>query len=69
MVDAYFGVGKENLPKVPAKGMTHKGLSYRINQEKYLRVFLEDGEVPIDNNAAEQSTPRFLHWQKELGDD
>ena len=69
MVDAYFAWVKENLPKVPAKGKTHKGLSYCINQEKYLRVFLEDGEVPIDNNAAKTALPRFLHWQKELGDD
>ena len=46
MVDGYFAWVKENLPKVPAKGKTHKGLSYCINQEKYLRVFLEDGEVP-----------------------
>ena len=55
MVDAYFEWVKENLSKVSAKGKTHKGLSYCINQEKYLRIFLEDGEVPIDNNAAEQS--------------
>lgn len=59
MVDAYFAWVKENLHKVPAKGKTHKRLSYCINQEKYLRVFLEDGEVPIDNNAAEQSIRGF----------
>lgn len=64
MVDAYFAWVKENLPKVPAKGKTHKGLSYCINQEKYLRVFLEDGEVPIDNNAAEQSIRGFCIGKK-----
>ena len=64
MVDAYFAWVKENLPKVPAKGKTHKGLSYCINQEKYLRVFLEDGEVPIDNTAAEQSIRGFCIGKK-----
>lgn len=55
LVDTYFTWVKQNLTKVPAKGKTYNGFSYSINQEKYLRVFLEDGEVPIDNNSAEQS--------------
>lgn len=56
---AYFAWVKGNLHKVPAKGKTHKGFSYCINQEKSLHVFWEDGEVPIDNNAAEQSIRGF----------
>ena len=64
MVDAYFAWVKENIHKVPAKGKTHNGFSYSINQEKYLRVFLEDGEVPIDNNAAEQSIRGFCIGKK-----
>lgn len=64
MVDAYFAWVKENVHKVPAKGKTHNGFSYSINQEKYLRVFLEDGEVPIDNNAAEQSIRGFCIGKK-----
>ena len=35
------------------------GLQYSINQEKYLRAFLEDGEVPIDNSASERSIRAF----------
>lgn len=64
MVDAYFAWVKENVHKVSAKGKTHNGFSYSINQEKYLRVFLEDGEVPIDNNAAEQSIRGFCIGKK-----
>lgn len=64
MVDAYFAWVKENVHKVLAKGKTHNGFSYSINQEKYLRVFLEDGEVPIDNNAAEQSIRGFCIGKK-----
>mgnify|MGYP002530621108 CR=1 FL=1 len=54
-MDAYFAWVKENMNKVPAKSKTHNGFSYLINQEKYLGVFLEDGDVPMDNNSAEQS--------------
>jgi transposase len=38
---------------------TKDGLQYSINQEKYLRAFLEDGEVPIDNSASEGSIRPF----------
>ena len=64
LVDAYFAWVKENISKVTAKGKTHNGFSYSINQEKYLRVFLEDGEVPLDNNAAEQSIRSFCVGKK-----
>ena len=51
---------------VAAKSKTANGLTYSINQETYLRTFLEDGEVPMDNNAAEQSIRPFCigkkHW-------
>ena len=34
-------------------------MQYSINQEKYLRTFLEYGEVPIDNSASERSIRPF----------
>lgn len=64
LVDAYFAWVKQNLPKVPAKSKTANGFSYSINQEQYLRTFLEDGEVPMDNNAAEQSIRGFCVGKK-----
>jgi hypothetical protein len=30
---------------------TGEGLTYSINQEKYLRAFLDNGDIPIDNSA------------------
>ncbi|WP_157047890.1 IS66 family transposase [Cellulosilyticum ruminicola] len=36
-----------------------KGFTYCINQDQYLRVFLENGNVQVDNNAAEQSIRSF----------
>ena len=32
------------------KGKTLEGINYCINQEEALKVFLNDGEVPLDNN-------------------
>ncbi len=48
LVAVYFVWVKENIPKVPKKSKTWKSLNYSINQEKYLKVFLDDGEVPMD---------------------
>lgn len=64
LVDAYFAWAKQNKQSVPAKSKTANGLTYSLNQEKYLRTFLEDGEVPMDNNAAEQSIRPFCVGKK-----
>ena len=52
LVDEYFAWVKTVLDTMLPKGKTAEGLHYSINQEKYLRVFLGDGEVPIDNSAS-----------------
>lgn len=59
LVDAFFAWVKNNRDKVPPKSETGKGFTYCLNQEKYLRVFLENGMVPADNNAAEQAIRGF----------
>lgn len=64
LVEAYFTWAKENIQKVPQKSKTWEGFQYSINQEKYLKVFLDDGEVPMDNNAAEQSIRGFCIGKK-----
>ena len=64
LVEAYFTWAKENILKVPQKSKTWEGFNYSINQEKYLKVFLDDGEVPMDNNAAEQSIRGFCVGKK-----
>ena len=63
-VEAYFTWVRENLPKAPQKSKTWEGFKYSLNQEKYLKVFLDDGEVPMDNNAAEQSIRGFCIGKK-----
>ena len=67
LVDALFVYLKKQNPSVPATGQLRKAYTYIINQEIYLRVFLEDGEVPIDNNASERAIRGFCigkkNWQ------
>ena len=41
-----------------------EGLQYSINQEEYLRVFLTDGEIPIDNSASERALRNFTIGRK-----
>src|SRR5699024_6874843 len=57
LVDAFFAYLK--TIKVSRKDKFGDAVSYALNQEKYLRVFLRDGEVPIDNNASERAIRGF----------
>ena len=59
LVDAFFAWMKEHQSDVLPKSETGKGFTYCLNQEKYLRVFLDDGNVPADNNAAEGAIRGF----------
>ena len=59
LVEAFFAWIRVNQDKVMPKSATGKGFSYCLNQEKYLKVFLEYGSVPADNNAAEQAIRGF----------
>ena len=67
LVDALFAYLKQKEPTVPRSGQLRKAYTYILNQEKYLRVFLEDGEVPLDNNASERAIRGFCigrkNWQ------
>ncbi len=64
LVEEYFAWAKTVAASQLPKGKTAEGLAYGINQEKYLKVFLEDGEVPIDNSASERSIRTFCVGKK-----
>ena len=66
LVEEYFAWVKEVLAdtKVIPKGETAKGLNYSVNQEEYLKVFLTDGEVPIDDSASERALRNFTIGRK-----
>ena len=49
---------------VAPKEETAKGINYSINQEEYLKVFLTDGEVPIDNSATKRALRGFTIGRK-----
>ena len=65
LVDAFFAYLK-NI-KVSRKDKFGDAVGYALNQENYLRVFLTDGDVPIDNNASERAIRGFCigkkNWQ------
>lgn len=64
LVETYFVWIRENAGRVPQKGKTGEGLSYSLNQEKYLKRFLDDGEIPMDNNVVEQPIRGFCIGRK-----
>ena len=64
LVDAFFAYLKQNEPKIPKNGKIREAFTYTLNQESYLKVFLEDGDVPIDNNASERAIRGFCIGKK-----
>lgn len=63
-VDAYFAWAKQKYSQVTHNSTIGKALAYSINQEEYLRVFLSDGSIPMDNNYAEQAIRPFTIGRK-----
>lgn len=60
LVDSYF----DWLKGIDTAAMDHSGnlfkaINYSLNQEPFLRCFLEDPIVPLDNNDAERSIRKF----------
>ena len=64
MVDDFFSWVKDNQDLVPAKSQTGKAFTYALNQEEYLRAFLNDGNIPLENNAAERAIRPFCIGRK-----
>ena len=63
-VDAYFAWAKLKYGQVTHNSTIGKALAYSINQEEYLRLFLTDGKIPMDNNYAEQAIRPFTIARK-----
>ena len=64
LVDAFFAYLKQIRLQTPQSGKTKEAFTYAINQERYLRVFWEDGDVPMDNNASERAIRGFCIGKK-----
>lgn len=63
-VDAYFAWAKQKYSQATHNSTSGKALAYSINQEEYLRVFLSDRHIPMDNNYAEQAIRPFTIVRK-----
>lgn len=63
LVEAFFAWAKEIQSKNQlSRGKTLDGINYCINQEVSLKAFLEDGDIPMDNNTTESALRSFcLH--------
>lgn len=64
MVDTFFSWCRESQGRVPPSSETSNGIKYCLNQEKYLREFLSDPKIPLDNNPAEQAIRPFCVGKK-----
>ena len=64
LVDDFFVWAKDVYSKTANKSALGEALRYCINQEQYLRVFLTNGDVPMDNNTAERAIRPFTIGRK-----
>ena len=59
LVDAYFAWLKIQQTKSNSSTKLKEAVNYSVNQEQYLRCFLQDPQLPLDNNDAERSIKAF----------
>ena len=70
LVEDFFAWAKQQAAEcaVPPKSKTGQGLNFVIHQENYLKVFLTDGDIPIDNSASERAIRTFCIGKKNWRD-
>ena len=64
VVDGLFEWAKEQRQLVTKGSNIGKAFDYMLGQEQYLRGFLDDPEVPLDNNTAERAIRPFCVGKK-----
>ena len=63
LLDAFFAWAK-SLRNIAPKSKLGKAVNYLIEEEPYLRRYIEDGRIEIDNNRAERSIKPFVIGRK-----
>ena len=63
LLDAFFAWAKL-LRNIAPKSKLGKAVNYLIEKEPYLRRYIEDGRLEIDNNRAERSIKPFVIGRK-----
>lgn len=64
LVDSYFAWLKQIRPMVDKSSETGRAITYNLNQEPFLRAFLNNPIIPLDNNDAERSIRKFVIGRK-----
>ena len=60
LVDAFFEwLQAIDTTLMDKSGALYHAINYAVNQEPYLRAFLDDPIIPLDNNDAERSIRKF----------
>ena len=63
LLDAFFAWAK-SLRNIAPKSKLGKAVNYLIEEEPYLRHYIEDGRLEVDNNRAERSIKPFVIGRK-----
>ncbi len=64
LVEEFEAFVKENYPKVLSQSALGKAIQYSLNQMPRLKVFLESGFIPIDNNLVENAIRPYAVGRK-----
>ena len=64
LVEAYFEWVRAKRSETLSSSELMNALNYSLNQEQYLRAFLDDPEIPLDNNLAERAIRPFTVGRK-----
>lgn len=64
LLDTFFEWLKPMKAGTSSSSLLGKAINYALNQEKYLKIYLLDGNISIDNNASKRSIKAFAIGRK-----
>jgi transposase len=64
LLDAFFAWLKSMELASDAKSLIGKAIAYALNQQEYLKRYLMDGSIPIDNSATERAIRPFAQGRR-----
>ena len=64
ITEALFAWAEAHRPEVTKGSSIGKAFDYMLNQKAYLMAFLDDPDIPLDNNCAERAIRPFVIGKK-----
>ena len=64
VLEEFYEIVETVAPHTPKKSHLDTAMTYAINKEKYLKYYIEDGQVEISNNSAERCCKSFVIGRK-----